>query len=59
MAREKYVPAYDYLADACFWVHWLDSNQELHHTLRSLSAIIPADARFVLLHNPTEAELDE
>tara|TARA_Y100001951_G_scaffold102718_1_gene109955 strand:+ start:973 stop:1152 length:180 start_codon:yes stop_codon:yes gene_type:complete len=59
MAREKYVPAYDYLADACFWVHWLDGNGNLHHTLRSLSAIIPADARFVLLRNPTEAELDE
>lgn len=49
MAREKYVPAYDYLADACFWVHWLDGNGELHHTLRSLSAIIPADAQFVRL----------
>lgn len=59
MAREKYVPSYDCLADASFWVHWLDDSGKLHHTLRSLSAIIPADAKFVELRNLTEAELND
>jgi hypothetical protein len=49
MAREKYrseelIPV---LQDPNLWVHWVDANGELHHTPKSLLAIIPSDATFV------------
>lgn len=47
MAREKYeisqlIPV---LANPEFWIHWVDANGEVHHTPRSLAAIIPPDAK--------------
>jgi hypothetical protein len=49
MAREKYQPdlLLDALANPNFWVHWVDANGELHHTPKSLMAIVPDDATFV------------
>ena len=49
MAREKYRPdlLFDALANPQFWVHWVDSNGELHHTPKSLLAILPDDATIV------------
>jgi hypothetical protein len=49
MAREKYrseelIPV---LQDPNLWVHWVDANGELHHTPKSLLAIVPDDATFV------------
>jgi hypothetical protein len=49
MAREKYQPdlLLDALANPNFWVHWVDANGELHHTPKSLLAIVPENATFV------------
>ncbi len=49
MAREKYRPEllYESLRDPNFWIHWVDANGEIHHTPRSLQAIIPEDATVV------------
>ena len=49
MAREKYrseelIPV---LQDPNLWVHWVDANGELHHTPKSLLAIVPDAATFV------------
>jgi hypothetical protein len=48
MAREKYRPEalYEALRDPNMWVHWIDADGEMHHTPRSLRAIIPDDATF-------------
>ncbi|SVA55141.1 uncharacterized protein METZ01_LOCUS107995 [marine metagenome] len=49
MAREKYRPdlLHSGLSDPNFWVHWVDANGELHHTPKSLLAILPPDATIV------------
>jgi|TARA_Y100001949_G_C15768168_1_gene235194 hypothetical protein len=49
MAREKYRPEllFGPLSEPWFWVHWVDSNGELHHTPKSLLAILPDDATIV------------
>jgi hypothetical protein len=49
MAREKYQPdlLLEALANPDFWVHWVDANGELHHTPKSLLAIVPSNATFV------------
>jgi hypothetical protein len=49
VAREKYdasliIPV---LADPNLWIEWVDINGEVHHTPRSLAAIIPPDANIV------------
>tara|TARA_Y100000401_G_scaffold114801_1_gene117360 strand:- start:33 stop:203 length:171 start_codon:yes stop_codon:yes gene_type:complete len=46
MAREKYRPQelYAVLRDPNLWIHWVDTNGEIHHTPRSLQGIIPKDA---------------
>ena len=49
MAREKYdlsqITAN--LSNPELWIHWVDANGEIHHTPRSLAAIIPPDAKRV------------
>lgn len=49
MAREKYELSLlrDGLTNPNFWVHWVDANGELHHTPKSLLAILPDDATIV------------
>ncbi len=49
MAREKYeisqlIPT---LANPDFWIEWVDIDGEVHHTPRSLAAIIPPNAKQV------------
>jgi hypothetical protein len=47
MAREKYELSLllGALSNPALWIHWVDASGEEHHTLRSLAAIIPADAK--------------
>jgi hypothetical protein len=49
VAREKYeisqlIPT---LANPDFWIEWVDTNGEVHHTPRSLAAVIPSSAKIV------------
>jgi|TARA_Y100000310_G_scaffold228594_1_gene230877 hypothetical protein len=33
------------LRDPAFWIVWIDDDDKIHHTLRSLAAVMPPEAR--------------
>jgi hypothetical protein len=49
MAREKYrsEELLGALSNPDLWAHWVDENGEMHHTPKSLLAILPEGAKIV------------
>ena len=47
MARDKNdkTALLETLRDPAFWIVWIDDDDKIHHTLRSLAAAMPPEAR--------------